>query len=170
VYDMPMYQEFYEKISRPLRERPWKARSLIIVDRLLVVAIAAGYCSALAWLCIVHDPRFYRVLLVPAVSFVAMSIGRAAFDAPRPYETYPIDPLVKKKTRGKSFPGRHVFSATIIACALGYVNIAWGIDALAAAVLIACARVAEGVHFPRDVIAGAVLALTCGALGFILLP
>lgn len=165
-----MYPEFYAKISQPLREQPWKARAIIVLDRLLVASLAIGYCTALVWLCLSQDARFYRVLFVPAVSFIAMSIGRAAFNAPRPYEAYDIDPLVDKKTRGKSFPGRHVFSAAIIACALGFVNAYWGAAAFIAAVAIACARVAEGVHFPRDVIAGAVLALACGFIGFVVLP
>jgi len=165
-----MYPEFYAKISKPLREQPWKAHSIIVIDRLLVASLAIGYCALLAWTFFSHDARFYRVLCVPAVSFIAMSIGRAVFNAPRPYETYSIDPLVDKKTRGKSFPGRHVFSATIIACALGFVNVGWGTAAFVAAALIACARVAEGVHFPRDVIAGAVLALACGVIGFIVVP
>ena len=41
---------------------------------------------------------------------------------------------------------------------------------LAVGVLIALIRVIGGVHFPRDVLSGAVLGAACGAVGFWLIP
>ena len=41
---------------------------------------------------------------------------------------------------------------------------------LALGVLIALIRVIGGVHFPRDVLSGAVLGAACGAVGFWLIP
>ena len=39
---------------------------------------------------------------------------------------------------------------------------------LAAGVALAVIRVVSGVHFPRDVVAGAVLGIALGAVGFLL--
>jgi membrane-associated phospholipid phosphatase len=165
-----MYSETYEKISAPLRAHPRGVRAIVVTDKVLVAVVALGYVGALIWLAIGGDARFLRVLLVPAISFAAMSATRAVINAPRPYEADGIDPLIKKDTQGKSFPGRHVFSAAVIACALAYLQIGWGITAFVATAVIAIVRVVGGVHYPRDVIAGAVLGILCGIIGFVLIP
>lgn len=161
-----MYPEFYEQISAIYRKDPKSVRVLATLDKVLVAVVAASYVAMLVWLAVIGDARFWTELLVPAVSFAAMSIARAAINAPRPYEAYAIDPLIKKDTKGKSFPGRHVFSAAVIACAFLNVNVAWGISGFTAMALIAYVRVVGGVHFPRDVIAGAALGALCGVVGF----
>ena len=51
-----------------------------------------------------------------------------------------------------------------------FIGIVVGAVLLAASVLMATARVLGGVHFPRDVIAGAAFALVMGAIGYIAIP
>lgn len=181
-----MYPEFYKRISAPLRDSPTAIKVLRILDRVMVAVVAAAYLMALIWLALpssggtawqqvgtmgntvvlLPDDRFWRVLLVPAFSFILLSIIRAVIDEPRPYETYDIQPLLARKGKGKSFPGRHVFSAAVIACALLWLDVDWGIDGFAAMAVIACLRVIGGVHYPRDVVAGALLGILCGVIGF----
>ena len=120
------------------------------------------------WLLAQSDMRWVRVAAVPALVLVLVTVLRSVLNAARPYELYDIDPLLPSDTQGHSLPSRHVASAFIIACALGYMNVAWGLVAGIAACLVAYARVAGGVHFVRDVVAGALLALVCAALGFLL--
>ena len=60
------------------------------------------------------DPDAVRALLVPGISFGAVSLFRWAFRAPRPYEVFETTPVIKKNTKGKSFPSRHVFSIFVI--------------------------------------------------------
>ena len=93
---------------------------------------------------------------MPAVSFILLSVFRWVLNAPRPYEIFGADPVIKKDTKGKSFPSRHVFSMFVIAVTVLYFCPVPGIVLVAAGVLMAAARVAGGVHFPADVIAGAV--------------
>lgn len=125
-----MYRTTYERISAPFRAHPYGVQAIVTADKLAVIMVAGGYIAALCWLAATGDSRLPRVLAVPAVSFAVMSAARAVINAPRPYEAERIDPLIPKDTHGKSFPGRHVFSAAIIACALSYLNIAWGLSAL----------------------------------------
>ena len=49
------------------------------------------------------------------VAFAAVTLFRKAVNAPRPYETLGIDPLIEKDTAGRSFPSRHTFSLFMIA-------------------------------------------------------
>lgn len=107
---------------------------------------------------------FRRELLVPAVSFGVLSLARARIDAPRPYEVLAIDPLISKNTRGRSFPSRHVFSSFVIA--MGWLAWRWpvGVALLVASAMLAVVRVLGGVHWPRDVIVGALLGIAAGVL------
>ncbi|MBE6466776.1 phosphatase PAP2 family protein [Denitrobacterium detoxificans] len=162
-----MYADFYERISKPYEHQ---AAKLALFDRVLVYLVAAGYVFVLGWLLYTGDARFLRVLLVCAISFALCTLIRGAINAPRPYQMYWIHPLIKRNENGKSFPSRHVFSATIIACAMFYLNPFAGVAAFLLTAIIAWVRVVGGVHFPRDVVAGTILGLACGAFGFLLIP
>ncbi|WP_241157208.1 phosphatase PAP2 family protein [Adlercreutzia sp. ZJ242] len=105
---------------------------------------------------------------VPAALFAACSLLRRAVNAPRPYEALPIDPLIKKDTRGKSFPSRHTFSMFAIAAAWMTFLPAVGAALMAAGVFMGGVRVLGGVHYPRDVVAGAASALVLSAAAYAL--
>ena len=66
-------------------------------------------------------------------------------------------------------PSRHVFSAFVIGMAFLHMNIVLGIIILIIGCLMAVIRVIVGVHFPRDVIAGAVIGILSGIIGFYLI-
>ena len=115
------------------------------------------------------DPRLLRLVLVPAISFVSLSVVRRGLNRPRPYEALDIVPLIPREKKGESFPSRHVFSVFVIAMTWGWVcpPVGWLLGAVG--VLLAVTRVVAGIHFPRDVLAGALLGVACGAVGFYLL-
>ena len=58
----------------------------------------------------------------------------------------------------------------MIAMAALWVSVPAGIVILAAGVFLAAVRVIGGVHFVSDVIAGAVLGIGLGWIGFFLIP
>ncbi|WP_241156461.1 MULTISPECIES: phosphatase PAP2 family protein [unclassified Adlercreutzia] len=105
---------------------------------------------------------------VPSVLFAACSLFRRVVNAPRPYEALPIDPLIKKDTRGKSFPSRHAFSMFTIAAAWMTFQPVVGAALMAAGAFMGGVRVLGGVHYPRDVIAGAASALVLSAAAYAL--
>lgn len=164
-----MYADFYEHIAAPWRARPRACRALSVLDRGLVYLIAAVYLGTLVWLGVHQDARVVRATLVPAATFIVVTVMRAVVNEPRPYETYSIDPLINKDTHGKSFPSRHLASAVIIACALFWLSPAVGTGAFVACAVVAYCRIVGGVHYPRDIVAAALIALFCGALGFVVL-
>lgn len=165
-----MQKSFYEKISRPFAEDPGKLKVLKTVNHAITQLIYLVYPMLIAWLIITEDVRFWKVLLIPAVSFLAVTLFRKCCNACRPYEKWPdLPPLIPKDTKGHSFPSRHAFSIYIIAMAAWYIWWPLGIVLCVAGVLLAASRVIARIHFVRDVVAGALIAAVIGLIGFWLL-
>lgn len=153
-----------------------QVKSLICTaSKLITASIYIAYPALLAWLLALgftENQAFFSTAIqafsVPAISFVLTSILRNAVNAQRPYEVLNIKPAISKKTKGKSFPSRHTFSIFVIGvtfCACCPMP-AIGCVVLALGVCLAVLRVLAGVHFVRDVVAGAVLGIACGVVGF----
>ena len=144
-----MTSERYEKLVAPLRRHPRAVAALAGVNQALTALCYTVYPLLLLFLLGERDARFWRCLLVPAVSFAA---------------------LLKKKRTGHSFPSRHVFSAVMIAVTAAYLLPALSVPLFVAAALLALIRVLGGIHYPRDVFCGALFALIAGGIGFWLIP
>lgn len=114
-----------------------------------------------------RHPLLWRAILIPAISFAAVSIFRRIVNVPRPYEKFGLAPVLAKDTHGKSFPSRHVFSIYIIAMTILPVYPYLGITLLVLGLILAIIRVIGGVHEPRDVIAGALIGIVCGMLYYL---
>ena len=106
-----------------------------------------------------------RLLLVTSVPFVLVSVARKLIDAPRPYELLPFYENKPKAKRGQSFPSRHVFSVTVIGVCLMTWSALVGIGLLVLGAALAVIRVLLGMHFVRDVAAGAAIGTLSGVIG-----
>ena len=163
-----MTKETYAKLTGAMRKKAKLTRLLNILNKALTYLIFAAYPAMLVYLLIKNRERLPMAIAVPAVSFVLLSVFRRTVNFPRPYEVFEMPPVIPKSTKGKSFPSRHAFSIFVIgvtflaACPLPLVG--WLI--LALGICLALVRVLAGVHFPRDVIAGALLGIACGCFGF----
>ena len=146
-----------------------KAKKIISLNQILTGLVFLIYPLYMAVLYGEKDPKLIKVILVPAVSFVLVTILRKIINALRPYEKFEIPPVIEKDTKGKSFPSRHVFSVFIIAVTIFYSHPGPGIILGLLGVAMAVIRVAGGVHEPRDVIAGALIGIACGVIGFYLI-
>lgn len=79
-------------------------------------------------------------------------------DRPRPFIAHPdLVQLFAPHAADPSFPSDHATAAFAIATAILLRNRLWGSLALAAAAVLGVSRVVIGVHYPLDVVAGAVL-------------
>ena len=162
-----MKQEFYDRLAAPFETSERKKNCLLRVNHILTDVVYLVYPALLFYLMVCRDSRFWRVLLVPAVIFVLVSLFRRKFNAPRPYEKWPVKPLIPKDTKGNSFPSRHVFSIYIIAMTILPVYPNLGITLLVLGLILAIIRVIGGVHEPWDVIAGALIGIACGMLYYL---
>ncbi|MCR5653638.1 MAG: phosphatase PAP2 family protein [Ruminococcus sp.] len=107
-----------------------------------------------------------RFVVVPAVTFVSVTVLRMIINRARPYEALDINPLIKKNKSGQSFPSRHAASVFIIAMAFLYVNVWAGIALFILGIIMCASRVLAGVHYISDVAAGAAIAVILGIFGF----
>ena len=87
---------------------------------------------------------------------------RKLYSAPRPYEVWGIAPLLYKDTKGKSFPSRHAFSVFVIGMVYFYDKTALGAVVFFAGAVLSFVRVIGGVHFVKDVLAGAAFGVFAG--------
>lgn len=158
------YEQRYEQWAAPLRGRPGVVRALNIVNRGIVIVFYVAYALLLGWVCVSDPWRLVPLVGVTAVGFVAVSFFRRRFNAPRPYECCAIAPLIVRDGAGKSFPSRHTFSAFAIAASWFAASAPVAVVLLVAAGVLAVCRVLGGVHFPRDVVAGALIGSATGAL------
>ena len=158
------YEQRYEQWAAPLRGRPGVVRALNIVNRGIVIVFYVVYALLLGWACVSDPWRLVPLVGVTAVGFVAVSFFRRRFNAPRPYECCAIAPLIARDGAGKSFPSRHTLSAVANAASWFVASVPVAVVLLVAAGVLAVCRVLGGVHFPRDVVAGALIGSATGAL------
>lgn len=109
------------------------------------------------------------VLIVNVI--LKFSVNRA-----RPWQTYPdlgfhefhLSIGVREPT-DSSFPSGHTASLFCAAVALVMYYKVKGLPALGVAVLVAISRIYLCMHFPTDVLGGAVIGSVCGAAGYFLM-
>ncbi len=176
-----MQKQTYQRMTESLRARPRLAKAIIAANKAITYAIYLAYPALICWLVFASCTSGFadtsqtvlllKAVLVPATGFALLSVFRKAVNAPRPYEVFDLPPVMPKGTKGKSFPSRHVFSIFVIGVAfLACCPLPWaGPAILVLGVLLACIRVVTGVHFPKDVTAGALFALLWDAVGLYVL-
>ena len=155
-----MKKETYEKIIGLLGSKKAIPIIIDIFGKILTVLTALLYFVEIGWLVVSREYKLVAgLIIVPAVFFVLLSKFREKINAKRPYELYGFKPLINKNTKGLSFPSRHVFSIFVI----------WRTVILVMGLFLAVIRVITGVHFPKDVAAGAVIGFVCSMAMFIFL-
>ncbi|MCI8367429.1 MAG: phosphatase PAP2 family protein [Eggerthellaceae bacterium] len=141
------------------------------LNRVIVVVFYAAF--AVLGLVLAGEGRFLCLGVCgtgAAAGFFFVGWLRKAIGAPRPYQVTGIAPAIGRDGENDSFPSRHAFCAALI-------SLCWGVAGfpavcavlLALTALLAFLRVQGGVHYAKDVIAGAALALPFAGLMAILL-
>ena len=94
-----MTKEQYIKITEPLRSNQERAKRVTSLNHMLTALVFCVYPLYLFMLFTDKNPWLWRAILVPAVSFVGLSVVRKIINAPRPYEKFDMSPVLEKKTQ-----------------------------------------------------------------------
>lgn len=159
-----MTKDSYLAAKDYLTARPKLLRAAVITQKICELAVYVIYPLFLAVLIFTQNDFWWKSALVCGISFVAVSLLRIRINAQRPYEKYGFSPLIKKESKGRSFPSRHAFSAAIIAFNIGVVCIPLGVAIGVIALVIAFLRVVLGVHFIKDAVFGIIAGIVLGGI------
>ncbi len=162
-----MKQETYIKITDKIRKTSHGEKVILFLNSFFTDVVYIAFFGLLLQKIIEHRyAEFARIVMVTGISFLFVSVIRHFLNTERPYVKYSFTPLLEKEKKGDSLPSRHVFSAFVIGMAYLYTDVFGGVLILLVGVMIAVIRVLVGVHFPRDVITGAVIGILSGLIGF----
>lgn len=105
----------------------------------------------------------FLILLAELINLVIVSVLKDVIQRPRPFNTLAnLHPLVSAGSY--SFPSGHASSAFVCAVIIAYYFKKLAIPAYLIAILIAFSRVYVGVHYPSDIIVGALIGILCAYL------
>lgn len=162
-----MKKETYIRMMGEMGKRPAVKKWLPVMSGGTVLLTMMAYVGLLGYLFVEKAYEMcYHCILVPAVAFLIVSVMRRILNEKRPYEVYDITPVIPKEKKGQSFPSRHVFSIFMIGITFQQVHIGLGCLFYGLGLLLAILRVLGGVHFVKDVIAGAAMGILSGFLGY----
>jgi undecaprenyl-diphosphatase len=144
--------------------------TLIFTDTAAVIAF--GIPAALIIFSILTKRPVLRkeaayVFISVALSAILANVLKYTTDLPRPYELYPF--IEKLGSGGSpSFPSGHTADAFAFAMAISLVWRKWQIviPAFIWAALVGYTRIVLGVHFPSDVLAGALIGIICALASY----
>lgn len=140
-------------------------RTAVFITKLSSKLFYALYISVICLLLFKLDIILVPFLLIPASTLVAVKLVRYLLFRPRPFVSLDIKSLIYHKN-SSSFPSQHSSSAFVIAASVLYVYYPLGIISLVVAFITGLSRVMVGVHYPSDIIVGALMGLTFAILGF----
>ena len=134
-----------------------------------------GFCWILLSLVLLINKKYRRVGFL---TLVAIALGAIVGDIvlkhlvqrPRPFVAWPNISLIIKAPQTFSFPSGHALSSFAAATVLAKYLRPWAIPLFILAFLVAFSRVYLFVHYPSDVLVGAILGILIGRLVISLAP
>ena len=131
---------------------------MVIITDWSSIIFALIYMTGIGVLIYNKSKKIVPFLLAPITSLIAVQIIRILYYRPRPFIALNIENLIYHSAIG-SLPSRHAISAFVIAISiLFYINNDLGKCTLFLAAITGLSRVMVGVHYPLDIIVGALLA------------
>ncbi len=164
-----------ERLLRSIYERKRLARTLGIFSTCVSLLVALAFVFLLAALVFWKGDykQALKLIFTTGIPFLGVGLARKLIGAKRPYEVFDF---FEKSPKGKlfgsgksegsaSFPSRHAYSSFVISTAFVFFNPWLGACLGVLSALMCVCRVLLGIHFIRDVIAGAAVGAVCAVLG-----
>jgi membrane-associated phospholipid phosphatase len=138
---------------------------LLALIRLLAERLAGVEVGLMGALLVMGRRRSVgRMLLAVTWVYAASEALGKLWPRERPFAQISTVEALVGHAAGRSFPSRHVASALAMAAVGGRAQPALGRTMAAAAILLGASRVAAGLHYPSDVVAGALLGAAIGRM------
>ena len=164
-----MTEKQFQKIFSWVTKSPVREKGILFLNKWLPWILAVFFGLFSIWR-IFSGQDVIALWLRPALCFIVVTIFRKCLNKQRPYDRLGFKPLADYTPgKGKSFPSRHVFSIAMIAMTFLRVSLPLAVLFFVLTALLAALRVLGGVHYVRDVAAGAAMGVLCGLLGFFIL-
>ena len=158
-----------EKRLKLVWAHPSLCRFLIVFGKVCQYSVAVYFLTHLVLqMCFMHHFRALIIALSAAFGFVFVTVMRKVITAPRPYEVMKFCDTPPREKRGESFPSRHAYSAVVIAVLSASLTPWCLIGTVPVAIYICVSRAVLGIHFPRDVIVGALFGILFGVFGLVI--
>lgn len=110
-----------------------------------------------------------RIFWVTVISIIIARLGaveliRFFYHRPRPFVAYQVHQLLSEN--GWSFPSGHSAFFFAMATAIYLYNKKWGTGFFLAAILMNISRIIAGVHYPSDILGGAIIGMAVAYIVF----
>ena len=158
-----------ERLLRRVYSSKKISASLKMISHAAVAVYALSFFAMLVWFYLSEPASAAKLILAVGIPFILVSIVRRMINAPRPYQLYDFYEVLPKGKQGRSFPSRHVFSAFVIAVIAFSVSVWLSVALLLLGIVVSTSRVLLGIHFVRDVVAGALIGIVSAILGMVIL-
>ncbi len=115
----------------------------------------------------------YELVLSTLTLWLVVELFKALLRRSRPFIRLTQTRIVGYRARGRSFPSGHTSQAFFMATLMAqhfHTGLWAGLALYALAFLVGVTRMYVGAHYPRDVVAGAILGSAWGLLGVIIDP
>lgn len=137
----------------------WLASDYLIPVSLSLTLVAMWFIGQNKEVRLKYQLTIFVALTAMALSSLAVFIINAFYFRPRPFDSFDSLTLLFYKPTDSSFPANSAAATFAIAAAVWSINRPIGTAMFVAAGLYGFARVFAGVHYPLDIIAGALIAL-----------
>ncbi len=163
--DALVFSFFNAHGHRPL----WLDRTMLAITELGngIVTIAIALILFFA----VDHQLAYKFVWGTLTLWLIVELMKVLIRRPRPFTKMTDTRVVGTRARGKSFPSGHTSQAFYIATLLFqyfHANILLAVVLYITALLVGITRMYMGMHYPRDVLAGAMLGTCWGVVGVII--
>ncbi len=156
-------------LLKKIYQKPRLYGYMSLISHVAVIVTALSFIPLLWGSLLISWVSALKVLIITASPLLLVTILRAYVNAPRPYELYDFYEHKPRGGTGHSFPSRHAYSVFAIASVSVFIYPVMGAILFCLGIIICVSRVLLGIHFIRDVAAGAVVGIVCGVLGVLIL-
>lgn len=163
-----MDYRLYRRINEFAEQHPWLGHAASALESWSIPLLALA--TVCLWL--LARPGATRkwklacgsALASAAVALLTNQAIAQIWSRPRPYASHPDATVFSSPSRDPSFPSDHASAAFAIGAAVLLYDRMVGAVFLAAATLLATGRVVTGLHYPADVLAGALVGTVAALL------